>query len=265
VAAKLHIQDLSIEFPLPARSNGKLAVLSVVQELTLSVGDHEFVSVLGPSGCGKTTLVRCIAGLISPAAGEIALDGVPVTRPSPKVSMVFQSIGLVPWKTVRENVGLGLELLLHRKLTIAEREQVQGVIGTVGLRGFEDYYPSQLSGGMQQRVGLARALVRNPELLLMDEPFGALDAQTRAILQDELLRLWNTSGSTVFFITHDLDESIYLSDRVVVLTRRPSHIKQIIDVPLPRPRYAYDARADPAFVRLRHEAWGILKEEIDSL
>lgn len=265
MAAKLHIQDLNIEFPLPARGNGKPAMLSVVQELSLSVSDHEFVSILGPSGCGKTTLVRCVAGLISPAYGQIALDGLPVTRPSPKMSMVFQGIGLVPWKAVRENVAMGLELLLHRRLTSTEREQVQAVIATVGLRGFEDYYPSQLSGGMQQRVGLARALVRNPELLLMDEPFGALDAQTRAILQDELLRLWHTTGSTVFFITHDLDEAIYLSDRVVVLTRRPSHIKQIIDVPLPRPRYTYDARAEPDFVRLRHEAWETLKEEIDSL
>jgi ABC-type nitrate/sulfonate/bicarbonate transport system ATPase subunit len=265
MAAKLQIDDLRVEFALPSNGNGKAPSLTVVHDLSLSVRDKEFVSILGPSGCGKTTLVRCIAGLITPAYGQIALDGMAVTKPSPKMSMVFQGIGLMPWKTVRENVGLGLELLYHRKLTDQDRERVQALIATVGLSGFEDYYPNQLSGGMQQRVGLARALVRNPELLLMDEPFGALDAQTRAILQDELLRLWNSTGSTVFFITHDLDEAIYLSDRVVVLTRRPSHIKQVIDVPLPRPRYNYDARAEPEFARLRHEAWETLKEEIDSL
>jgi len=240
-------------------------MLTVVQDLSLSVGDREFVSVLGPSGCGKTTLARCVCGLLPVARGQITLDGVLVTRPSPKVSMVFQGIGLVPWKTVRENVGLGLELLHHRKLAAADREQVGALLALVGLKSFEDYYPSQLSGGMQQRVGLARALVRHPELLLMDEPFGALDAQTRAILQDELLRLWGATGSTVFFITHDLEEAIYLSDRVVVMTRRPSRVKQIINVPLPRPRYSYDARSEPEFGRLRHEAWETLKEEIDSL
>jgi NitT/TauT family transport system ATP-binding protein len=265
VPSKLHIQDLGVEFSLPARGREKPATLTVVHDLTLSVGDREFVSILGPSGCGKTTLVRCIAGLISPACGQIALDGVPVTKPSPKVSMVFQGIGLVPWRTVRENVALGLELLYHRALNGQDWEKVSTLIATVGLTGFEDYYPSQISGGMQQRVGLARALVRDPELLLMDEPFGALDAQTRAILQDELLRLWGSTGSTVFFITHDLEEAIYLSDRVVVLTRRPSHVKLVIEVPLPRPRYTYDARSEPEFGRLRHEAWETLKEEIDRL
>ncbi|MFI5265890.1 MAG: ABC transporter ATP-binding protein [Chloroflexota bacterium] len=263
--AKLHISNARIEFTLPPRDREKPGLLTVIEDLSLSVGDREFVSILGPSGCGKTTLARCIGGLLPLAGGHITLDGTPVTKPSPKVSMVFQSAGLMPWKTVRENVALGLQLLYHRRLDDDERERVQSVVSLVGLKGFEDYYPAQLSGGMQQRVGLARALVRNPELLLMDEPFGALDAQTRAILQEELLRLWSETGSTVFFITHDLDEAIYLSDRVVVLTRRPGNVKQILEVKLPRPRYGYDVRAEPEFARLRRDAWETIKEEIDRL
>ena len=263
--AKLHINNARIEFDLPPKGREKPGTLTVVQDLSLSIDHREFISILGPSGCGKTTLARCVGGLIPLAGGQISLDGTAVTKPSPKVSMVFQGAGLMPWKTVRENVALGLELLYHRRLEAEERSRVQALIGLVGLTGFEDYFPAQISGGMQQRVGLARALVRNPELLLMDEPFGALDAQTRAILQDELLRLWGETGSTVFFITHDLDEAIYLSDRVVVLTRRPGRVKQVLEVNLPRPRYGYDVRAEPEFVRLRRQAWEIIKEEIDRL
>jgi ABC-type nitrate/sulfonate/bicarbonate transport system ATPase subunit len=169
----------------------------------------------------------------------------------------------MPWKTIEGNVALGIQLQAHRsKLSADESNRVGATLGMVGLNGFERYYPFQLSGGMQQRVGLARALVRQPEILLMDEPFGALDAQTRTVLQDELLGLWGRVKSTVLFITHDLDEAIYLSDMVVIMGRRPGRIKQVLAVNLPHPRYSYDARAEMEFARLRSIAWQSIKEEL---
>jgi ABC-type nitrate/sulfonate/bicarbonate transport system ATPase subunit len=219
--------------------------------------------VVGPSGCGKTTLLRIGAGLIPPDSGGVRLDGGIVQSPSPKMSMVFQGIGLMPWKTIESNIALGLQLQSHRhKLTDEEDRLLSATLDMVGLSGFERYYPHQLSGGMQQRVGLARALVRRPEILLMDEPFGALDAQTRTVLQDELLTLWGRTKSTILFITHDLDEAIYLSDIVVIMRRRPGRIKEVLDVQLPQPRYGYDARAEPEFARLRSHAWRSIKEEL---
>ena len=179
------------------------------------------------------------------------------------MSMVFQGIGLMPWKSIEGNVALGIQLQAHRrKLGGKDTQPSNATLGMVGLKGFEHYYPHQLSGGMQQRVGLARALVRQPEILLMDEPFGALDAQTRAVLQDELLSLWGRVKSTVLFITHDLDEAIYLSDQVVIMGRRPGRIKQVLEVKLPQPRYSYDARAEKEFARLRSIAWQSIKEEL---
>ena len=238
--------------------------LLALDDFTLTVDSGRFVTVVGPSGCGKTTLLRMAAGLVPPdPGGAIRLDGEPLVVPSPKMSMVFQGIGLMPWKSIFDNVALGLQLQAHRsKLTGDERERIAATLALVGLTGFERYYPHQLSGGMQQRVGLARALVRQPEILLMDEPFGALDAQTRAVLQDELLEIWNRVKSTVLFITHDLDEAIYLSDRVVIMSRRPGRIKQVLEVNLPRPRFSYDARAEPEFARLRSIAWQSIKEEL---
>jgi NitT/TauT family transport system ATP-binding protein len=237
--------------------------LLALADFSLTVDGGRFVSVVGPSGCGKTTLLRMAGGLIASDGGEIRLDGGPLTSPSPKMSMVFQGIGLMPWKTVEGNVALGLQLQAHRrKLTDAEFQRIQATLDMVGLKGFEHYYPHQLSGGMQQRVGLARALVRQPEILLMDEPFGALDAQTRTVLQDELLTIWGRVKSTVLFITHDLDEAIYLSDLVVIMGRRPGRIKQVLEVKLPQPRYSYDARAEQEFARLRSIAWRSIKEEL---
>jgi len=237
--------------------------LLALADFNLMLGGGRFVSVVGPSGCGKTTLLRMAAGLIVPDSGTIKLDGAVLTGPSPKMSMVFQGIGLMPWKTIEGNVALGIQLQAHRrKLTAAERQFVYDTLALVGLKGFEHYYPHQLSGGMQQRVGLARALVRQPEILLMDEPFGALDAQTRTVLQDELLTLWGRVKSTVLFITHDLDEAIYLSDTVVIMGRRPGRIKQVLDVKLPQPRTSYDARAESEFARLRSIAWQSIKEEL---
>jgi NitT/TauT family transport system ATP-binding protein len=237
--------------------------LVALADFSLKVDGGRFVSVVGPSGCGKTTLLRMAAGLMPWDGGEIRLDGDELTGPSPKMSMVFQAIGLMPWKSVQSNVALGIQLQAHRRtLTGQETELVGATLAMVGLKGFEHYYPYQLSGGMQQRVGLARALVRQPEILLMDEPFGALDAQTRAVLQDELLSLWGRVKSTVLFITHDLDEAIYLSDLVVIMGRRPGRIKQVLQVKLPRPRYSYDVRAEPEFARLRSIAWQSIKEEL---
>jgi NitT/TauT family transport system ATP-binding protein len=237
--------------------------LLALADFSLKVDGGRFVSVVGPSGCGKTTLLRMAAGLIAWDGGEIRLDGDELTGPSRKMSMVFQAIGLMPWKSVQSNVALGIQLQAHRrKLTATETDLVGATLAMVGLKGFEHYYPHQLSGGMQQRVGLARALVRQPEILLMDEPFGALDAQTRAVLQDELLSLWGRVKSTVLFITHDLDEAIYLSDLVVIMGRRPGRIKQVLQVKLPHPRYSYDARAEVEFARLRSIAWQSLKEEL---
>jgi NitT/TauT family transport system ATP-binding protein len=237
--------------------------LLAVADFNLTVGGGRFISVVGPSGCGKTTLLRMAAGLMPADSGEIRLDGAILTSPSSKMSMVFQGIGLMPWKTVEGNVALGIQLQAHRrKLTEKELEFVHATLAMVGLKGFEHYFPHQLSGGMQQRVGLARALVRQPEILLMDEPFGALDAQTRTVLQDELLGLWGRVKSTVLFITHDLDEAVYLSDTVVIMNRRPGRIKQILQVKLPQPRYSYDARAQEEFARLRSVAWQSIKEEL---
>jgi ABC-type nitrate/sulfonate/bicarbonate transport system ATPase subunit len=237
--------------------------LLALADFSLKVGGGRFVSVVGPSGCGKTTLLRMAAGLIAWDSGEIRLDGALLAGPNPKMSMVFQGIGLLPWKTIHANVALGIQLQAHRrKLAVKETALVDATLAMVGLKGFEHYYPHQLSGGMQQRVGLARALVRQPEILLMDEPFGALDAQTRAVLQDELLSLWGRVKSTVLFITHDLDEAIYLSDLVVIMARRPGRIKQVLEVKLAQPRYEYDARAEAEFARLRSIAWQSIKEEL---
>jgi ABC-type nitrate/sulfonate/bicarbonate transport system ATPase subunit len=237
--------------------------LAALAGFNLQVGGGRFVTVVGPSGCGKTTLLRMACGLIPADFGEIRLDGATLSAPSPKMSMVFQAIGLMPWKTIEGNVALGIQLQEHRrKLNAKDLERVHATLALVGLKGFEHYYPHQLSGGMQQRVGLARALVRQPEILLMDEPFGALDAQTRTVLQDELLNIWGRVKSTVLFITHDLDEAIYLSDMVVIMGRRPGRIKQVLEVKLPQPRYSYDARAEPEFSRLRSIAWQSIKEEL---
>jgi NitT/TauT family transport system ATP-binding protein len=255
---ELELVNIRKSYQSPSGEN-----LLALVDFSLKLDGGRFVTVVGPSGCGKTTLLRIAGGLIPSDAGEIRLDGAVLSGPSPKMSMVFQGIGLMPWKTVEGNVALGIQLQAHRrKLTASEVDLVHATLGMVGLRGFERYYPYQLSGGMQQRVGLARALVRQPEILLMDEPFGALDAQTRAVLQDELLSLWGRAKSSVLFITHDLDEAIYLSDLVVIMGRRPGRIKHVLEVKLPQPRYSYDARAEKEFVRLRSIAWQSLKEEL---
>lgn len=222
------------------------------------VKDNEFITLLGPSGCGKTTLLRMIAGLSDGFDGEILVDGVPVTGPAPDRAMVFQSFALMPWANVRRNVAFGLELRGDDRAT---RERVADeLIKLVGLSGFEESLPWELSGGMQQRVGLARALAVQPKVLLMDEPFGALDAQTRVVMQEILTNMWQRLRISVLFITHDIDEAVFLSDRIYVMTARPGRIKSEIVVPLPRPRTP-EMTASPQFAAVVHTLRSLIREE----
>jgi NitT/TauT family transport system ATP-binding protein len=228
------------------------------RNLTLAVRPNEVLCIVGPSGCGKTTLLRCIDGLIPLSDGRVLIDGQQVHEPSAQVAIVFQHFGLFPWKTVVENVAYGL------RLRGASREELQGVreyIRVVGLEGFENRYPYQLSGGMQQRVGLARALAVRPSVLLMDEPFASVDAQTREILQEELLRIWERERQSMLFITHSIDEAVLLGDRVVIMTARPGRVKEILEIPFERPRDPDTIRALPAFAELRTYIWDQLKQQ----
>jgi ABC-type nitrate/sulfonate/bicarbonate transport system ATPase subunit len=236
--------------------------VQALRNISIDFPEFSFVSVLGPSGCGKTTLLRIVAGLIPPSSGAVLVDDRPVTGPRCGSGMVFQYIGLYPWRTVEENVFFSREMQFHRPLTTQERDAARDFIRLVGLAGFEKSFPHQLSGGMQQRVGIARALAVEPDVLLMDEPFGALDAQTRLILQDELLRICSAYKATVMFITHDIDEAIYLSDQIAVMSSRPGEIKFMVDVDLPKPRYEHDVRSAPEFLSLRSTIWNALREEI---
>jgi NitT/TauT family transport system ATP-binding protein len=254
----LSVEGVSIAYPAPQKPG---AFLTVLEDISFEVAENELVTIIGPSGCGKSTLLRIISGLVAASAGRIAVKGEVIRGLNRHCAMVFQQIGLVPWRTVARNVEFALELKHHRRLGAAEHARVAEVIRLVGLAGFEKYYPYQISGGMQQRVGLARALVTEPDLLLMDEPFGALDAQTRNLLQDELLRLRQRRPTTILFVTHDLDEAAYVADRVVVLSARPGRIREIIRIDLPPNRPEYDVRAEPAYLEVRRKTWDLLKHE----
>ncbi|MCL2142936.1 MAG: ABC transporter ATP-binding protein [Methanomassiliicoccaceae archaeon] len=226
-----------------------------IDDISLSIKKEELVSVLGPSGCGKTTVLRMIAGLTEPTTGEIFVDGNKVTAPGSDRGMVFQDFALFPWRSVRKNIEFGLEIA---KMPAAERrERVDKYIDIVGLTDFADARVHELSGGMKQRVGIARAMVNNPKVILMDEPFGALDAQTRNIMQAGLVRILEKTDQTIVFVTHSVDEAIFLSDRIVILTKRPARIKEIIDIPWPRPR----DRASPEFTALRKRILTELEKE----
>jgi NitT/TauT family transport system ATP-binding protein len=223
--------------------------LVALYNISLAIRKNEFVSLLGPSGCGKTTLIRIVAGLLTADRGEVLVNSQLVNSPGRDRCMVFQQFGLLPWRTVVSNVEFGLEI---DGVAREERRALAGkYLELVGLKGFESYYPHQISGGMQQRVGIARALSKRPEILLMDEPFGAVDAQTREQLQEELLKIWAQTETTVVFVTHSIDEAIYLSDRVVVMQARPGRIKEEVPIDLPRPRWEGDIKADPRFAQLR--------------
>ena len=229
-----------------------------LDDITLNVGDDEFVAIVGPSGCGKSTLLYLVGGFLPLVEGKILVDGRPVDRPGPERGIVFQHFALFPWKTVRQNVLFGLEL---KRMEPARRQALaQQFIDLVKLTGFEDVFPSQLSGGMKQRVAIARTLVTDPKVLLMDEPFGALDAQTRGILQEELLAIWSNSRKSVLFVTHDVHEAVLLADRIVVMTARPGKVKAIIDVDLPRPRSA-EVKRSVAFIDRCEEISQLVREE----
>jgi NitT/TauT family transport system ATP-binding protein len=229
------------------------------RQLSLSVRAQEIMCIVGPSGCGKTTLLRCIAGLTDISSGALLVNGKTVAGPPDGVAMVFQHFGLLPWKTVYENAAFGLAMAGKPAATI--RERVRHYLDLVGLTGFERHYPYQLSGGMQQRVGLVRALAINPSVLLMDEPFAALDAQTREILQEELLHLMERpeERKTMVFITHSIDEAILLGDRIAVMSARPGRIKELLDMPFGWPRDVDTVRADPRFAELRSHIWRQLR------
>jgi NitT/TauT family transport system ATP-binding protein len=229
--------------------------VTALSNIMLSIADDEFVSFVGPSGCGKTTLLRIIAGLDTATSGEVRVDGELITEPGPKVGMVFQEYSLFPWRNVLDNVAFGLEMrgLPKNKRYVIARDY----ISLVGLTSFEKSYQSELSGGMKQRVAIARALATDPDLLLMDEPFGALDAQTRNHMQCELLDIWENKKKTVLFVTHSCDEAIFLSDRVVILSSRPGRISKIFPVSLPRPR----DRTQKEFIDLRRCVLGMIEEE----
>jgi NitT/TauT family transport system ATP-binding protein len=234
---------------------------TAIADVSFTVADGEFLCVVGPSGCGKTTLLKCVAGLLAPSGGEVVLRGRRITSPPPEMALVFQEYGrsLMPWASVRNNVLLPLR---HKKLSRRERrELVEESLAAVGLTRFIDHYPWQLSGGMQQRVAIARALAYQPAILLMDEPFASVDAQTRADLEDLVLRVREQYAITILFVTHDIDESVYLSDRIVVLTHAPAEVKEILAVDLPHPRDQLETKELPEFTHLRGHVYRLVKRE----
>jgi NitT/TauT family transport system ATP-binding protein len=247
----IEIQNVGRRFN--TRDGGSFEAL---KDVSLSVKDKEFFSIIGPSGCGKTTLLKMVAGLVKPTSGQITIDGKPVVGPGNDRAMVFQHFVLLPWADILTNVGFGLEMRgLSRK---ESREAAKHYLDRVGLTRFSEHYPHELSGGMQQRVGLARALAVGPDILLMDEPFGALDAQTRQLMQEDLMRLWDEEQKTVVFVTHSMDEAAYLSDRVLVMDTHPGKVREILDVALPRPRDE-SVRRTPVFNELTSHMWHELR------
>jgi NitT/TauT family transport system ATP-binding protein len=249
MTAKLEIKGL-------CKSFGDLEVL---RNIGFQIQDHELLALVGPSGCGKTTLLRMIAGIEKYDAGAIAIDGRSLVGPGPDRGFVFQQDSLFPWRTIWRNAIFGLEI--NGQLDQARRARTHRLLELVGLSGFEQYYPSQISGGMRQRVNLARALALDPEVLIMDEPFSALDAQTREVMQLELLRIWQEGRKTVLFITHQIDEAVFLADRIVVLGRRPGWVKETIDIALPRPReLAFKRR--PEFAGYVERVWNLIEKDV---
>jgi len=251
--AKLRIDNLVVRYNTKERST------TALENVNLTIKEGEFVSVVGPSGCGKSTLLKVASGLLKPAGGQATLDGKVIDGVTGEVGMVFQNDALLPWKTVFDNVRLPLEI---KGLSRAEQTaEVRRLLQMVGLADFEQFYPRQLSGGMRKRVALARTFAYDPELYLMDEPFGPLDAQTRVTIGEEFLKMWEQVGKSVLFITHDIEEAIALSDRVVVMTSRPGRIKAEFEVTLERPRPFYDIRFDTRFKQLQKEIWSCMAEE----
>jgi NitT/TauT family transport system ATP-binding protein len=254
-SVKLEAEGIVLEYAQPRSGT----VFRALDGVHLRVEEGEFACVVGPSGCGKTSLLQIVGGLLRPTAGRILIDGKPVTGPRPDLAIVFQEPSLLPWRTVIGNTLYGLEL--QGRVTPERLRRVGEIIALVGLAGFEAHYPHELSGGMQQRVNLARALAVDPGVLLMDEPFAALDAQTRELMQQELLRIWREAGKTVLFVTHQISEAIYLADRVVVLSGRPGQVKAEVAVDLPRPR-PLAVKRQPRFLEMEDQIWGLI--EVDA-
>ncbi|WP_033295691.1 ABC transporter ATP-binding protein [Amycolatopsis jejuensis] len=236
--------------------------VTVLRGLDFEVHEGEFVSIVGPSGCGKSTILNLAAGLLTPSAGRLAYDGKGVPQPNTRVGYVTQKDNLLPWRSVRKNISVALEIRKRPRDEIKER--TAELVDLVGLQGFENAYPAQLSGGMRKRVTLARTLAYRPDMILADEPFGALDAQLRLVLQEELLRIWQHEKNTIVFITHDITEAIALSDRVLVFSKRPARVKVDCPIDLPRPRDLARVRTDPAFDRLYDRLWTELAEDIEA-
>jgi NitT/TauT family transport system ATP-binding protein len=252
---KLEAEDIRLAYVQP-RTGTQLIALDGI---SLTVMEGEFVAVVGPSGCGKTTFLAVVDGLIAATSGRVLVDGEVVTRPGPDRAVVFQDASLLPWRTVHNNVRYGLECLGIGGQEAKQR--AEQLIALVGLSGFEHHYPHELSGGMQQRVNLARALVVDPKILLMDEPFASLDAQTREVMQEELTRIWAKAKKTVLFITHQIDEAIYLADRVVVFSGRPGKVKANIDIDIERPR-PIGVKRQPRFHALEDRIWELIEEDV---
>jgi NitT/TauT family transport system ATP-binding protein len=242
-----------------ARLSKSFGDLEALRGINLAVERGEFIAVVGPSGCGKTTFLRIVAGLEHASSGDVLLDGRAVREPGTDRGFVFQNDSLLPWRTVLANAIIGREVA--GSIGPADRKRTMELLKLVGLEGFEHYHPRQLSGGMRQRVNLARALAIDPEILLMDEPFAALDAQTREIMQTELLRIWERGQKTVLFVTHQIDEAVFLSDRVLVFARRPGRVQAEIKISLPRPRHL-DIKRTPEFVALVDRIWRMIEDDV---
>jgi NitT/TauT family transport system ATP-binding protein len=259
-AVKIRFEQVRKEFAVRGENGGPARRFTALDDITLDVKSGEFLALVGPSGCGKSTLLDLLGGLETPTSGRILLDGRPILGPARDRGIVFQQYALFPWRTAVQNVEFGLDIAgLKSK---ARREKALHYLDLVGLSAFANRYPHELSGGMKQRVAIARSLAYDPEVLMMDEPFAALDAQTRETLQSELLRIWRRTGKTIVFITHGIDEAVVLGQRVAVMTSRPGRIKQIVEVPEVLRSETEDVRSLPAFGAVRHEVWTLLRDEV---
>jgi len=257
---KISIRNVSHSYAVRGRRGAAPTTLLAVDDFSLDIRRGEFVVIVGPSGCGKSTLLDFLSGLVQPTAGTILDDGEPVVRPGLGRAIVFQQYALFPWRTAEANIEFGLEA---KGIKRRERKAlVQKYLSLVGLEGFGQRYPHELSGGMKQRVAIARSLAYEPDVILMDEPFAALDAQTREQLQDELLRIWRETGKTIVFITHSIDEAVYLGQRVAVMTSRPGRLKEIVTIDHVESEDDGDVRSNPDFARQRHTIWNLLRDEV---
>jgi len=259
MSSEIQIRNVGKTFAVKTSRRGQAEAFVALENINLEIKAGEFFVIVGPSGCGKSTLLDLLGGLTRPTSGRILIGGASVTGPALDRGLVFQQYALFPWRTAQKNVEFGLEAK-----GVPARERVdcaKRFLDMVGLAEFSDRYPHELSGGMKQRVAIARSLAYDPDVLLMDEPFAALDAQTRENLQGELLRIWEQSGKTIVFITHGIDEAVYLGQRVAIMTSRPGRIKQVVEIPLTSRSREEDLRATPEFSRLRHEVWSLLRDE----